>query len=1117
MAKIATVSSLSGKAFAISADGKVRELKLGDEIQKDEIIQTAAGSRVELKLVDGQSLAVAPEQLIKLDENVAQELADQPPTAKEGAVSPSTADEVIQALERGGDLTEQLEATAAGAGGGGGGQGNAGFVRLVRISEGTDPLAYQYQPPEFGAVQSIEGFPATITEETASLTDGIPTGGNQAAGVDEDNLPSSAEISGNLIIDFGPDGQGASPFQWNAVDSTISNLTSGGQKIEFFVDGDTLIGVREDGKEVFKLEITDLATGAYIFTLLQPLDHPVINEEDDIVLDFGYTLTDGNGTQATGTLTITVNDDGPIATNEGAISVNEGETVTGQFDFEVGADGATVTKIDDTILVFGTDGWSQAINGSQGTLQVKADGSYKFTASNDTSHLATDSYTFTVTDGDGDTTQGTVSFNSLDMNEPIASPTSGTVDEAALGDGSNPTSTAESTSGTLSFSGNGDAVVLKVKETYILAENDGANGGKGTKIEGTYGDLYVQSDGDWTYILRDNTTEHTDTSTTDGDSDRGSADQVQDVFAFSVTDGDKDTASSTLTIKVNDDGPVAINEITKVLTESHVASTDWLSGTVVNNSTEGNWTKVSTINGIVNGDSLKIDWSGDNQGKVYWELREGSVVVASGNADANDKRLAAVLANMTGDGSYDLYIDYQHSSPNKSITVTDVHVLETVTTTDSGNVMANDSQGADGATVYSITYINTSGSTVTELLGDDSFANVTTKYGLLHIEANGDYTYTINQNAAPDDKQVQDSFSYTLKDGDGDTSSAQMNYTINDIQAPSALDVTMITNTNNRIQPVILTFVDQSHPEYAYSRLFALGAQGQEGTFTPDTGFDIKTNNNYVVGLEAASTDTKVNLTDLTIEGVPIFGQAATGHGGVIGLLLDDTSSIHADQTAITSVIRPSHTPATQSLTDSVDGDGVVNNLIDNSDNTVNYLYGAGGDDTLTGSGGTDILNGGAGKDIVDGGAGNDVLVYDALDLRLDGGEGDDVLRIDDGALALFANPSLGQASVNLTGNTAIKNIEVLLITDDAEGSATKGTNVQLDIRDVLNFTDSDHVLTVAGNNSDHLQVTGGELGSTWSATGTTSDGNFNVYTAQFEGQLLTLKVEAEVIVNFTS
>ncbi|MFZ9639268.1 MAG: retention module-containing protein, partial [Hylemonella sp.] len=191
MAKIATITSITGKAFAISADGKIRELKLGDEIEKGEIIQTAAGGRVELQMVDGQAFAVAPEQLIKLDENVALEQGEQRPTAKEGAVTPSTADEVIQALERGGDLTEQLEATAAGAGGGGGGQGNAGFVRLLRISEGTDPLAYEYAPPEFGEVVSITGDAAAeLANVTVSVVAGIVGGGT--------GVITSGDIAGSV-------------------------------------------------------------------------------------------------------------------------------------------------------------------------------------------------------------------------------------------------------------------------------------------------------------------------------------------------------------------------------------------------------------------------------------------------------------------------------------------------------------------------------------------------------------------------------------------------------------------------------------------------------------------------------------------------------------------------------------------------------------------------------------------------------------------------------------------------------------------------------------------------------------------------------------------------------
>ena len=50
------------------------------------------------------------------------------------------------------------------------------------------------------------------------------------------------------------------------------------------------------------------------------------------------------------------------------------------LDFVPGADGATVTHIDGTALVFGGDGYSQAIDIGAGSIKVKADGTYSFTA-----------------------------------------------------------------------------------------------------------------------------------------------------------------------------------------------------------------------------------------------------------------------------------------------------------------------------------------------------------------------------------------------------------------------------------------------------------------------------------------------------------------------------------------------------------------------------------------------------------------------------------------------------------------------------------------------------------------------------------------------------------------
>jgi hypothetical protein len=94
--------------------------------------------------------------------------------------------------------------------------------------------------------------------------------------------------------------------------------------------------------------------------------------------------------------------------------------VTGQLDFDPGADGATVTEINGVTLSFGNDGYSQAISLAHGSLQVTADGAYKFVAQPDDVYKTGGpaNFTYTVTDGDGDTSGSTVSFVVTDDSDP---------------------------------------------------------------------------------------------------------------------------------------------------------------------------------------------------------------------------------------------------------------------------------------------------------------------------------------------------------------------------------------------------------------------------------------------------------------------------------------------------------------------------------------------------------------------------------------------------------------------------------------------------------------------------------------------------------------------------
>lgn len=97
-------------------------------------------------------------------------------------------------------------------------------------------------------------------------------------------------------------------------------------------------------------------------------------------------------------------------------------------------------------------------------------------------------------------------------------------------------------------------------------------------------------------------------------------------------------------------------------------------------------------------------------------------------------------------------------------------------------------------------------------------------------------------------------------------------------------------------------------------------------------------------------------------------------------------------------------------------------NGIEGPADTADVIDGGAGNDIIFGQGGNDVIDGGPGSDIVFAGSGNDRIRFDAGDRFIDGGSGIDVLVAAPGAPSLRA----------LKDNGAVRNIEVLLVTDDA-------------------------------------------------------------------------------------
>ncbi|MFZ5734794.1 MAG: DUF5801 repeats-in-toxin domain-containing protein, partial [Pseudomonadota bacterium] len=307
---------------------------------------------------------------------------------------------------------------------------------------------------------------ATLTITINGTDDGVTIGDIAAVGgdtvVDEKGLPASSgsEGSGEAAIagpntdqsetntgtfSFStPDGFGALIIEGQTI--TLSQLqNSAGTPV--VITGGTTLGI---------LTIIGFAgtaaggTVTYRFTLLDnttthtDTDNNVSDgdsnrgADDQAFVSYSVQVLDEDATpdSATATLTIAINDDAPAAFDEQPQNVGEGTTLSGQFDFVQGADGATVTHLNDDPLSFNGDGWTDWIDvggDDQGAIRVRADGSYEFRADNPTlSPVAPVIGTFTVTDGDNDTVTRTFTFQITDANTPTAGSATAAVDDDGL-------------------------------------------------------------------------------------------------------------------------------------------------------------------------------------------------------------------------------------------------------------------------------------------------------------------------------------------------------------------------------------------------------------------------------------------------------------------------------------------------------------------------------------------------------------------------------------------------------------------------------------------------------------------------------------------------------------
>ncbi|MER8434874.1 Ig-like domain-containing protein, partial [Mesorhizobium caraganae] len=342
---------------------------------------------------------------------------------------------------------------SAGPGGSNSSAGGDFSVPPGGIGDGFDLSALL--PPtalQFGLLERRELFPSVVdrpvsvvatsllTPDQAASETGLDGGPSQAPGSD---APSNSETSGiGTITINAPDGIGSIVI--NGV-----TVTAVGQQIPGDFGFLTIVSYNP-------------STGAieYNYTVTESVTHPLqgdgFNPNDTVPDNFSITVTDVDGDTASTTFAVAIVDDVPTAVADtdsiaagqfgpatgnvlvGGTDAVDANTTDGVTDTQ-GADGAAVvgvaagnTNADvDDAATLGTQ-----IQGAYGKLTLAADGTYSYVRDAGTSGGVNDVFTYTIKDGDGDTSHTTLTISIGDGTPTVSIPVAGgadtTVYEAGL-------------------------------------------------------------------------------------------------------------------------------------------------------------------------------------------------------------------------------------------------------------------------------------------------------------------------------------------------------------------------------------------------------------------------------------------------------------------------------------------------------------------------------------------------------------------------------------------------------------------------------------------------------------------------------------------------------------
>lgn len=426
---------------------------------------------------------------------------------------------------------------------------------------------------QFGVVATDADGDTATTTITINVKDDVPTISDRFKPVDEGDLENGPlMLMATVPHSFGQDGAGeiiptgkfSAQFQ---VGGQNQPLTSNGVEIVVTATANGYVGMA--GNDViFTLDINP-ATGKYVYKQFAGIDHPDGSNPDDVIwLKFEVQIVDFDGDTDTAIIGIDVHDDGPVAHDDtDTVTETEGSTsgdVTANDD--AGADQpGTVTKISfggqDVYLQNGT----AMINGTYGTLNINADGSYTYTLTNpNVPNTAQEVFSYMLSDADGDMDTATLTINVEGFDDhPTIGNSVFPVHEGDLANG--PVMVMRNLTHDFGDDGAGQ---IKLNGTFMLLGNSSTQTGEltsnGDKINVTFSGntaTGTATDGRVVFTLSVDpaTGKHTFTLFEPLDHGKpgqtGASDVVWIKFGVDIMDSDGDTATGMIQVDIRDDGP----------------------------------------------------------------------------------------------------------------------------------------------------------------------------------------------------------------------------------------------------------------------------------------------------------------------------------------------------------------------------------------------------------------------------------------------------------------------------------------------------------------------------------------------------------------------------------